>query len=100
MNRALSILSCAAAGLICAMALLGASKARSHDWYPWDCCHDLDCAPVDQAEYLGSAAKLTTKLGTVIVPGSFPRRPSPDGRQHVCIKPDGTPRCYFVPAEG
>src|SRR5690606_28288868 len=30
--------------------LLAAAPAAAHNWYPMECCHEMDCAPVDRTE--------------------------------------------------
>lgn len=75
---------------------------KAHDWYPMECCHSTDCAPVDKAELLPTLALLlTSKHGTAIVPREFPTRASMDSRMHVCMRPgdNGTMRtvCLFLP---
>jgi hypothetical protein len=96
--------------------LLAATPAAAHDWYPWECCHEMDCAPVDRAEIVPTpttgdrkgvagvappAMKVTTKHGTVLVPADFPRRESKDHRMHACMMPGtgGQMRliCIFMP---
>jgi hypothetical protein len=83
------------------------SAAIAHDWYPMECCHGLDCAPVDAVEFLepattsGIAAMVvTTRYGRVVVPSDFPRRESKDNRIHACMR-QGTTRahllCLFAP---
>jgi hypothetical protein len=91
-------------------------SAAGHDWYPLECCHGLDCAPVDRVEVLSgpafasimgstdarapSAMRITTRHGSVIVPADFPRRESKDNRMHACIRNQaGTARliCLFLP---
>ena len=95
--------------------LFAASVANAHDWYPLECCHAQDCAPVDKAETsmppisipphaMGFTAivpplptlTVTTKHGTAPVPANLQRRPSPDGRMHACIR-DGKVICLFIP---
>lgn len=77
----------------------GASKARAHDWYPIECCHQMDCAPIDRIERFEGSLIVTSKHGTAIVPDVLPRRESKDSRSHVCMRPaqDGAMRviCYF-----
>jgi hypothetical protein len=92
-----------AAGVTVAACLLWPAPAGSHDWYPWDCCSGMDCAPVVRTERLpGGFVSLTTKQGTVVVPPGFQRRPSQDEKEHACMRPDDhggmRPLCYFVPA--
>jgi hypothetical protein len=96
--------------------LLAATPAAAHDWYPLECCHEQDCAPVDKVELVPTPAAsgadgarsevpalmVTTKHGTVRVPASFPRRESKDHRMHACMMPGGeggTMRliCIFMP---
>jgi hypothetical protein len=94
--------------------LLAATPAAAHDWYPMECCHEQDCAPVDRAEMVptptsdgkGAANSppsmiVTTKHGTVIVPGNFPRRESKDHRMHACMMPGASGQmqliCIFMP---
>src|SRR5712691_9808154 len=88
------------------VAIIGSfgDKARAHDWYPMECCHAMDCAPVDKVEMLqgpamasmlgtatstpiASSMLVTSKHGTVIIPANFPRRESKDHRMHVCMRP-------------
>ena len=96
--------------------LLAATPAAAHDWYPMECCHEMDCAPVDHAEIVPMPAQgdpkgggatstptmiVTTRHGTVVVPGDFPRRESKDSRMHACMMPgaDGHMQliCIFMP---
>ena len=85
-----------------ATILVFRAPALAHDWYPKECCHDVDCAPVDRViQYSpvgGGLPQLvvTSKYGTVIVPPDFPRRASPDGRMHICIAGVYV-RCLFMP---
>ena len=97
-----------------------ATPAAAHDWYPIECCHAMDCAPVEKVEILsppamasmfsppGQAAPampgammVTTKHGSVIVPANFQRRESKDHRMHACMRPaeGATMRliCIFMP---
>jgi len=93
-------------------ALMAATPAAAHDWYPHECCHDQDCAAVEKIEMLptptadgaGSVAAsmvVTTKYGSALVPASFPRRESKDHRMHACMLPDGAGKmrllCIFMP---
>jgi hypothetical protein len=94
------------------------TPAAAHDWYPLECCHAMDCAPVDKVEMLPGPAMasvagaladtsalgsmiVTTKHGSVLVPGNFPRRESKDNRMHACMRPaeGGNMRllCIFMP---
>jgi hypothetical protein len=88
-------------GFVAAMLLV--SAAAAHDWYPRECCHDVDCAPVERAETLADGSlRLTSRVGTTVVPVSFPRQPSPDHQMHICMVryshfDDMRPVCLFVP---
>jgi hypothetical protein len=84
-------------------AALIAPAASAHDWYPRECCSEIDCAPVERAETLPDGAlRLTSRVGTTDVPASFPRMESPDQQMHICMVRyshlDGMrPVCFFVP---
>ena len=101
-----------------AAALAATAPAVAHDWYPMECCHDMDCAPVERAEMLPGPATasmlstparadglgamlVTTRHGSVVVPANFPRRESKDNRMHACMRPasEGGMRliCIFLP---
>jgi len=79
------------------------SPAAAHDWYPRHCCSGTDCAPVLRSVSAPGGKWVTSIHGTVFVPGTFERSPSPDEQSHVCMAPD--PRnpgkmsllCYFEP---
>ena len=79
------------------------SGADSHEWYPRECCGEVDCAPVEKVEAMvDGSQRLTSRVGTTIVPASFPRRPSPDDRMHICMVryshfDSMRPVCIFVP---
>jgi hypothetical protein len=95
--------------------LVAATPAAAHDWYPLECCHEMDCAPVDRTEVIPtpttadpksmtpapSAMKVTTKHGSVLVPANFPRRESKDHRMHACMMPGSNGQmqliCIFMP---
>lgn len=83
------------------------STANAHSWYPRECCHGRDCAPVDKITLLiskdGNVSyfKVSSQVGTAIIPYGFPVRESKDGRIHICIRydPFGDKRviCLFMP---
>jgi hypothetical protein len=96
--------------------LLAATPAAAHDWYPMECCHEMDCAPVEHSEMVPTPATadpkggvatdpgamiVRTKHGTVVVPGNFPRRESKDHRMHACMMPGANGQmqliCIFMP---
>jgi hypothetical protein len=85
---------------------VGVGAVRAHDWYPVECCHSIDCAPVDSVGQIvptgGGVPQLvvTSKHGTAVVPQDLPRRPSKDNRMHVCMRSlNGITYvlCLFVP---
>ncbi|KAB2848786.1 MAG: hypothetical protein F9K44_09870 [Hyphomicrobiaceae bacterium] len=82
-------------------ALLLPAAAAAHDWYPIECCHNMDCAPVERVDNSGGDMVVSSKIGTVAVPTSFARRESKDHRMHVCMRPEqsGAMRllCIFMP---
>lgn len=86
------------------------APAIGHDWYPHDCCHDMDCAPVESMAWLGPAQgehrrlTITSKHGTAIIRQGVSIRPSRDHRMHVCMKRydvlgDMEVNCLFLPPE-
>jgi hypothetical protein len=79
--------------LVGALIAIGASKAKAHSWYDWECCHEQDCKPVDQEEVeeIGGGKWLhkPTKQPFESV------RPSKDGRFHACIL-YGKPKCLYI----
>jgi hypothetical protein len=101
--------TCASSMLLAiAPSLAIQSPAIAHEWYPMECCHGRDCAPVESVETLAPASTnglatlvVTTKYGTAVVPADFPRRDSKDNRMHACMRQGATGRihllCFFVP---
>jgi hypothetical protein len=101
------ILACTAmSGL--ASIIFGSAPAQAHDWYPLECCGRNDCRPARSTEGDGRGG-MTVIVGDlrIGIPEGFDRRPSPDGRIHVCFRTypetDGhvivTPICLFLPAQ-
>ena len=91
--------------VLTAMALSGAATlpAHAHSWYPRECCSGDDCAPVDRIERLSGPESwlITSRHGKAILRETIPRRESPDGRAHVCMRADEFGAvwvvCYFTP---
>ena len=108
-SRLASMCRCASSALLAmALSLAIQSPAIAHEWYPMECCHGRDCAPVESVETLAPASRnalatlvVTTKYGTAVVPADFPRRESKDNRMHACLRQGATGRihllCFFVP---
>ena len=81
-----------------------ASPVSAHDWYPIECCHGMDCAPVERIEMQeGASLVVTSKHGTGVVPATMPRRESKDHRMHVCMRPASPSGvriiCVFLPPQ-
>jgi hypothetical protein len=75
---------------------------RSVSWYPADCCHDGDCHPVSRIRAWSDGLLMTTEDGTTLfVNPAKARRPSRDGRWHVCYGAGENPsiHCVFEPPE-
>src|SRR5262245_25620082 len=83
--------------------LLMAPAASAHAWYTRACCAETDCTPVERVEHLANGAlRLTSRVGTTVVPAAFPRQASPDQHMHICMVcyshlDDMRPLCFFVP---
>jgi hypothetical protein len=83
------------------------APASGHGWYPKECCHDVDCAPVDDIAWLvpaGGAAPqiiVTTRHGKAILRSNVSARESKDSRMHVCMRRFDTGDmeviCLFLP---
>lgn len=84
--------------------------ARAHGWYPKDCCHDNDCAPVESTEWQvptrGGRPRfiVTSKHGRAVVRDGVSIRPSKDNRMHVCMMRydalgEMEVTCLFMPPE-
>jgi hypothetical protein len=89
-----------------ALCWAGVGIAQAHDWYPIECCHATDCAPVESVSQFvptgGGAPQfvVTSKHGTAIIPRDLPRQTSKDNRMHVCMRSlNGSMYvlCLFIP---
>ena len=83
---------------------LAGGRLAAHDWYPLECCHGMDCAPVDRVDGTESGGMtVTSRLGTARVPPSMARRESKDNQMHVCMRPNRSGAmqviCIFVPPQ-
>jgi hypothetical protein len=64
-------------------ALGNSSPSMSHDWYPWECCSDNDCAPIPVAETpREEGGGFTLTDGRRVNYRDL--KPSPDGLWHLC----------------
>jgi len=94
--------------IIVLIALLCATLAFAHSWYPRECCSDKDCKPVacdslSEGELITPRssripAMIYTEGGAKYYGEKRWLKPSPDDQCHVCIQP-GTMnmRCTFIP---
>lgn len=88
------------AAVICLAVSFAAyvQEAKAHSFYPWACCSDLDCAPID-------ASRVKVVSGGYLVDGKFhvPQaevRPSPDGEYHACFPTPDNLKCFWAPPPG
>lgn len=87
-----------AAGLV-----LFPAPAHPHGWYPWECCSNEDCAPVEKVEMVSQGRRVTTRHGTVLVPVDYrPVKVSQDAQFHACMRRGETGEmeliCWFEPS--
>ena len=84
-------------------------SAKSHSWYPKECCSSYDCVPADEIVSDEQGGRIVLVGQTRIsIPDGFTTRSSPDGRIHVCFRtvtdeqygrPNFFPLCLFLPAQ-
>ena len=96
----------AIAAVVWTAAIIPTNLANGHSWYPPECCHDIDCAPVESATWIVTGAgdqllQVTSIHGIAIVPNWVLVRESKDNRMHVCMSYDEfgnrTVLCFFSP---
>lgn len=73
------------------------STASAHDFYSWECCSDIDCAPYDGAIRETPTGYLIVESDETISYATA--RVSPDGRNHRCVVA-GKTKCLYVPLKG
>jgi len=101
---------------IAIMLAAGTTHTRAHQaptgWdYPFECCSEADCAPIDAS----AVREIRTGFVVTIAPGRHPMWPterreplvleiphqntrqSPDGFWHLCINDAGELLCFFAP---
>jgi hypothetical protein len=94
--------------ILAAAALV--APVNGHDWYPKDCCHDMDCAPVESATRLTAAPGRSPQLvviskhGRAVIGDGVSIRASKDSRMHVCMKRydalgEMVANCLFIPPD-
>ena len=64
--------------------------AKSHSWYPPECCSDKDCAPALAFFNKDGSITLTSIHGTATLPfdQKYKIQSSEDNDWHVCLIPD------------
>lgn len=98
------IIACWGVGVPVLMFLIwAATQALAHTapkgWdYPWECCHDHDCAEI-------ADNRVTTSPAGYVIDGKFtvPQsqvRQSPDGKYHACFPNPERLQCFFAPPAG
>lgn len=90
--------------IIAAALLLVATPALPHEWYPYECCSDQDCAPL-------AADKVQERDGGFVLwdgrrVSYRDVKPSPDGQFHLCEHKwaentaDRKILCFWAPVGG
>jgi len=74
------------------------AEAVSHSWYPFQCCSDRDCYPLEEED--GKTATQTAdgwRLwdGRIVARGIT--KLSPDGQFHICESPAKAIFCFVAP---
>lgn len=97
------VLVLAAAALLLALWFY---PAKAHEWYDHDCCHAMDCSPVQSTAQVQLAGEKLPTLVVTTIHGTAPMtqqtkvRPSKDNALHACITAsDNGPflRCLYLP---
>lgn len=86
-----NVLAIAFAAMLTVIAffLMFAADAQSHSWYPFNCCHHRDCAPITKWQSIPGGAIVTTEHGTFTLTNEWIRensQPSEDWDSHLCVK--------------
>ena len=85
--------------LACSLVgLFGSAPSRAHNWYPLDCCSNIDCRAL--VEIKGETVTEVPegwRLWDGRIIGRNRARPSPDNRFHLCETLSKLILCFFVP---
>jgi hypothetical protein len=73
-------------------------SAKSHEWYPIECCAGYDCAEISENR-VSIAATGYLIDGKFTVPYSEARN-SPDGHFHACFPTPDYLKCFWAPKPG
>jgi hypothetical protein len=96
MHKTVLIIAALTGGFL--LALIG--HARSHDWYPWECCSDRDCAPIEASDVDEKAEGFTIKSTGEFIERSRVRV-APDDQFHLCRNQSTNAIiCFFQPNRG
>ena len=105
-NR-MKIIRSALVALPVLVGMAALAPAKAHDWYPNDCCHDKDCAPVESMVRLcrrvEASRRSWSRRSTArrAFRRDFSLRESKDSRMHVCMGRHDTGDmdviCLFMP---
>jgi len=92
-----------AATVIAVFIIATIAQALAHTapkgWdYPWECCHDHDCAEIADSRVTTSPAGYVID-GKFVVPQSQVRQ-SPDGKYHACFPNPERLQCFFAQPVG
>lgn len=90
--------------ILCAVAF----QAWAHEWYPSECCHSRDCAPMPSSDVEITPQGYRIKPTGELIPFGQERTTPPEGGGlfHRCTYSDGTTRiqdgklCLYVPEFG
>lgn len=75
-------------------SLIIIAHAWAHDWYPLECCHNQDCAPItkyDPVTKIVSTSRASAQLDALTR-----YYESKDNKTHACIR-GGKVVCFFLP---
>lgn len=91
--------------LLAILVVQATRVAFAHEWYPWECCSDNDCAPLALEQIPREEnGGFTLTDGRHVAYKDV--RPSPDGKFHLCEqKWEPNPRdrkilCFYAPVGG
>lgn len=105
MSRLELLAPIAAAGVLA--LLLSTKPAPAHDWYPYECCSDRDCRPLEWSEVRTGPDGFMLPNGETMGFADRRIRPTPpedpQQRFHLCTvagDPKGRALCLFVPQGG
>ncbi|WP_293807996.1 hypothetical protein [uncultured Bosea sp.] len=106
------VLASMVAGLLVAGTVSACAHQAPSGWdYPFYCCLDSDCSPIDA----GAVREVPGGFIVTIMPGKHPMwsserkqplrleipqdkaKQSPDGHWHLCIDDSGELLCFFAP---